>query len=181
MENEDKNYIEERSRTLAFLLRHDKTYAFLEHGYRDVHDLVANHGFTKEKLCEIVATDDKGRFEFFNEQQLLVRARYGHSVNVDVELPEAVPPAVLYHGTAKRFVESIQQQGILKKSRLYVHLSANVEEAIKVGKRHGEPTVLEIDARRMSDDGIKFLVSRNGVWMTDFVDAKYIVGNKKLQ
>ena len=175
MENEDKQYLKKRSRTLARLLRHDKTYAFLEHGYREVNDLVANHGFTKEELCEIVATDDKGRYEFFDEQQLLVRARYGHSVNVDVELPEAVPPAVLYHGTAKRFVESIQQQGILKKSRLYVHLSATVDEAIKVGKRHGEPVVLEIDTGRMSKDGIKFLVSRNGVWMTEFVDVKYIL------
>ena len=58
--------------------------------------------------------------------------------------------------------------------RLYVHLSESVEEAVKVGKRHGEPVVLEIDARRMSEDGIRFLVSRNGVWMTEFVDAKYI-------
>lgn len=60
-------------------------------------------------------------------------------------------------------------------SRLYVHLSATVDEAIKVGKRHGEPVVLEIDARRMSEDGIRSLVSRNGVWMTEFVDAKYII------
>lgn len=180
MENKDRKYIEEKSKTLAFLLRHDKTYAFLEHGYRDVNDLVANHGFTKEELCEIVATDDKGRYEFFDEQQLLVRARYGHSVNVDVELLEAVPPSVLYHGTAKRFVESIQQQGILKMSRLYVHLSATVEEAIKVGKRHGEPVVLEIDARRMSEDGIKFFRSRNGVWMTKFVDAKYSTNWKRI-
>ena len=175
MGNEDKKQIEEKSKTLAFLLRHDKTYAFLEHGYRDVNDLVTNHGFTKEELCEIVTTDDKGRYEFFDEQQLLVRARYGHSVPVDVELQEAVPPAFLYHGTAKRFVESIQQQGILKMSRLYVHLSATVEEAIKVGQRHGEPVVLKINARRMSEDGIRFLVSRNGVWMTEFVDAKYIL------
>ncbi len=163
-----------KGKTLAFLLRHDKSYAFLEHGYRDVNDLVVNHGFTKEELYEIVAMDDKGRYEFYDAKQLLIRARYGHSVKVDVELPEVVPPAILYHGTAKRFVESIQQQGILKMSRLYVHLSATVEEAVKVGKRHGEPVVLEIDARKMSEDGIKFFCSRNGVWMTEFVDAKYI-------
>ena len=176
MENEDKQYLKKRSRTLARLLRHDKTYAFLEHGYRDVHDLVANHGFTKEELREIVATDDKGRFEYFDEKQMLIRARYGHSVEVDVELLEEVPPAVLYHGTAKRFVDSIRQRGILKMERLYVHLSATVEEALKVGKRHGEPIVLEIDTGRMSEDGIKFYRSRNGIWMTEFVDAKYING-----
>ena len=174
MENEDKNYIEERSRTLAFLLRHDKTYAFLEHGYRDVHDLVANHVFTREELQEIVDKDGKGRYEFSDEKRLFIRARYGHSVNVDVELQEATPPEVLYHGTAKRFLDSIMGQGILKMHRLYVHLSESVEEAVKVGKRHGEPVVLEIDARRMSEDGIRFLVSRNGVWLTEFVDAKYI-------
>ena len=174
MENEDKNYIEERSRTLAFLLRHDKTYAFLEHGCRDVHDLAANHGFTREELQEIVDKDCKGRYEFSDEKRLFIRARYGHSVNVDVELQEATPPEVLYHGTAKRFLDSIMGQGILKMHRLYVHLSESVEEAVKVGKRHGEPVVLEIDARRMSEDGIRFLVSRNGVWLTEFVDAKYI-------
>ena len=163
-----------RGKKLSYLLRHDKSYAFDEHGWREVSDLVANHGFTMEELREIVANNNKQRYEF-SEDMTRIRARQGHSIQVDVELPEATPPDLLYHGTAKAFVESIMSQGILKGNRLYVHLSTTIGMATKVGERHGEPAVLAIDAKRMHEDGIKFFLSRNGVWLTEFVDAKYII------
>ena len=103
-----------------------------------------------------------------------IRARQGHSIHVDMELEETFPPDVLYHGTAKEYADSIMKQGILKGHRLYVHLSTTIEVATKVGQRHGEPVVLAIDAKQMSEDGNKFFLSRNGVWLTEFVDAKYI-------
>ena len=164
-----------RSKKLSYLLRHDMSYAFGEHGWREVSDLVANHGFTMEELREIVATNNKQRYEF-SEDMTRIRARQGHSIQVDVELAEATPPDLLYHGTAKAFVKSIMSQGILKGKRLYVHLSTTIDMATKVGERHGEPAVLVIDAKRMHEDEIKFFLSRNGVWLTDFVDAKYIIG-----
>lgn len=162
-----------QEKCLAYLLRHDKNYAFDEHGWREVRDLVECHGFSCEELEYIVANSSKQRFEF-SEDKLLIRARQGHSVKVDVELEEAVPPEYLYHGTAKGFVDSILKLGILKGKRLYVHLSSTVEMAMKVGARHGEPVVLTINAKRMSEDGIRFLLSHNGVWLTEFVDARYI-------
>ena len=165
----------QRGKKLSYLLRHDKTYAFDEHGWREVSDLVANHGFTMEELREIVATNNKQRYEF-SEDMTRIRARQGHSIQVDVELEESIPPDILYHGTAKRFADSILKRGILKGHRLYVHLSTTVEMAKKVGQRHGEPVVLAIDAKRMSEDGNKFFLSRNGVWLTEFVDANYIIG-----
>lgn len=167
-----------RSKKLSYLLRHDKSYAFDEHGWREVSDLVANHGFTLEELREIVATNNKQRYEF-SEDMTRIRARQGHSIQVDVELAEAAPPDILYHGTAKAFVKSIMSQGILNGKRLYVHLSTTIDMATKVGERHGEPVVLVIDAKRMSEDGNKFFLSRNGVWLTEFVEAKYIVGFEK--
>ena len=164
-----------RGKKLSYLLRHDKSYTFGEHGWRAVSDLVANHGFTMEELREIVATNNKQRYEF-SEDMTSIRARQGHSIQVDVELAEATPPDMLYHGTAKAFVESIMSQGIQKGKRLYVHLSSTIEATTKVGARHGEPVVLCIDAKRMHEDGIKFFLSRNGVWLTEFVDAQYIIG-----
>lgn len=164
-----------KEKRLAFLLRHDRDYAFDEHGWRRVDDLVSNHGFTLEELQYIVNNSNKQRFEFSNDMTR-IRARQGHSVYVDVELAEATPPDVLYHGTAKDFVGSIMKQGILKGKRLYVHLSTTVEMATKVGERHGEAVVLAIDAKQMSEEGLKFFLSRNGVWLTEFVDAKYIIG-----
>ena len=59
--------------------------------------------------------------------------------------------------------------------RLYVQISTAIETATKVGQRHGELVVLAIDAKRMREDGNKFFLSRNGVWLTEFVDAKYII------
>ena len=179
MKNEDTQLIN-RSKKLSYLLRHDKNYAFDEHGWREVSDLVANHGFTVEELREIVATNNKQRYEFSGDMTR-IRARQGHSIQVDVELEEAIPPDVLYHGTAREFVDSIMKQGVLKGKRLYVHLSTTIDMATKVGERHGEPVVLTIDAKRMSEDGIRFFLSRNGVWLTEFVDAKYIVGNISLK
>lgn len=174
MDNHASHFIK-RGKKLSYLLRHDKSYAFDEHGWREVNDLVANHGFTMEELREIVATNNKQRYEF-SEDMTRIRARQGHSIQVDAELSEATPPDMLYHGTAKAFVKSIMSQGIQKGNRLYVHLSTTIDVATKVGERHGEPAVLAIDAKRMHEDEIKFFLSRNGVWLTEFVDAKYIIG-----
>lgn len=74
---------------LSYLLRHDTSYAFDEHGWRKVSDLVANHGFTMEEMREIVTTNNKQRYEF-SEDMTRIRARQGHTIQVDVELAEAI-------------------------------------------------------------------------------------------
>lgn len=144
----DRQLIQSGKR-LAFLLRHDRNYPFDAHGWREVSDLMKNHGYTMEELEEIVATNNKQRYEF-SENNCRIRARQGHSIHVDVELDEKMPPDTLYHGTAKAFLDSIMEKGIVKGNRLYVHLSSTKETATNVGKRHGEPVVLAIDAKRMS-------------------------------
>lgn len=170
-----KNLYAFKGKLLAFLLRHDKMYDFDQHGWRKVSDLTENHGFTVSELEEIVEKDNKNRYEFSDDKSS-IRARQGHSISVDVELEEKTPPDVLYHGTASRFISSIMDQGIMKMTRLYVHLSPTFETAVNVGKRHGSPAVLTIDSKKMASDGCKFYLSRNGVWLTDFVDVKYING-----
>ena len=168
----NKNLIS-RGKRLAFLLRHDKNYQFDEHGWREISDLITSHGYTMDELKEIVETNNKQRYEF-SEDMTRIRARQGHSVLVDVELEEKLPPDVLYHGTGEQSLASIQKQGINKGNRLYVHLSETSETAVNVGKRHGKPVVLVIDAKRMAEDGHRFYLSRNGVWLTDYVDVKYL-------
>ena len=71
-------------------------------------------------------------------------------------------------------MDSIMRQGILKGKRLYVRLSETVETATNVGKRQGTQVNPSIDAKRMHEDGKTFFLSRNGVWLTDYVDVKYI-------
>lgn len=162
-----------KSRKLAFLLRHDRNYAFDEHGWREVSDLLEYHGFTIDELHEIVKTNNKQRFEF-SDNKKLIRARQGHSIAVDVELEKKLPPDTLYHGTSVESIESIISFGIVSRTRLHVHLSAQIETAINVGKRHGTPVVFMVDAKRMSEDGIVFYQSRNGVWLTSNVPSKYL-------
>lgn len=163
-----------KGKHLSFLLRHDTEYKFDEHGYREVSDLVKNHGYTKQELEEIVDTNDKKRYEF-NTNHTKIRARQGHSIPINVDLQEATPPEYLYHGTATRFLSSIYSDGIKKMSRNYVQLSENIETATEVGKRHGEPVILKIDTELMKDDGVKFYLSNNNVWLTDYVDSHYII------
>ena len=169
--------LDELSKRLAFLLRHDKSgYEKGKidiNGWRSVKEL-CSQGFTEENLNEIVKTDTKGRYEF-SEDNSMIRAVQGHSIPVNVNLVESQPPDILYHGTSSRFLDSILSEGIKSGSRIYVHLSKNIETAINVGKRHGGKTVvLEVESGKMYKDGIKFFISKNGVWLVDYVLPEYI-------
>ena len=150
-----------------------------EHGWAEVQDLIAgvraagHPDFDMAVLEEIVETNNKKRYSFSDDKQL-IRANQGHSIPVDVELPVTSPPATLWHGTADRFVPSIMEQGIRSMNRLYVHLSPDMETALKVGRRHGKPVILRIDSKQMEADGAVFYLSVNGVWLTKEVPAKYI-------
>lgn len=166
--------LEKKGKHLSFLLRHDTEYQFDEHGYREVSDLVKNHGYTKNELDEIVETNDKKRYEF-NSNKTKIRARQGHSIPINVDLKETTPPDVLYHGTATKSLSSIYANGIEKRSRNYVHLSGDRETAIKVGTRHGQAAILVVNTKKMFEDGIKFYLSNNNVWLTDYVAPNYII------
>ncbi len=166
---------------LSLVLRHDPDAAGISldgHGWADTQELIAGVNASGRKLDmemleEIVRTDEKGRYSF-NEDKTLIRANQGHSIPVDVELKQAVPPEKLYHGTASRFMDSIKGQGLKPMSRLYVHLSKDYSTAVKVGSRHGQPMVLEVDAGRMARDGGVFYLSENGVWLTGYVKPEYL-------
>ena len=95
-------------------------------------------------------------------------------MSVDVELTQMEPPPILYHGTGEKYADSIDRQGLIPKTRLYVHLSADTETARKVGIRHGKPVIYRVDCQRMAADGFVFYRSVNGVWLTREVPPKYL-------
>ena len=128
---------------------------------------------SRDELNEVVAHNDKQRFAF-DETGTHIRANQGHSVAVDLELESVSPPDVLYHGTAQRFAEAIRREGLKKMSRHHVHLSPDVETALKVGKRHGTPVVFKVDALRMHQAGHMFYRSANGVWLVERVPPEYL-------
>ena len=148
-----------------------------EHGWADVSELISGisktRPFDMKMLEEIVRTDSKQRYSF-NKDKTLIRANQGHSISVDVELEKKTPPEFLYHGTGEKFVSSIDKEGLLSKSRLYVHLSKDTDTAVKVGSRHGKPVVYRVAVGKMADDGYEFFLSVNGVWLTKAVPAEYL-------
>ena len=103
-----------------------------------------------------------------------MRASHGHSLAVDLALTPQAPPAVLFHGTATRFLETILTEGIKTGSRHHVHLSAAYDTAITVGRRHGTPVALAIRAHAMHHAGRTFCHVDNGVWLTDQVPVAFI-------
>lgn len=124
-------------------------------------------------LEKIVRTGNKQRYSF-NEDKTLIRANQGHSIDVNVELQKKEPPKVLYHGTGKKYISFIDKIGLLPKSRLYVHLSADEDTAITVGKRHGKPIVYEVLSHKMYRDGYEFYQSVKGIWLTKNVPIQYL-------
>jgi putative RNA 2'-phosphotransferase len=169
------------SKFLSLILRHEPERVGLElgdAGWVGVDELlkaVNSHGvsLTLDDLKHIVATSDKKRFAF-SDDGLRIRASQGHSVEVDLQYPPQMPPELLYHGTATRFLHAIRQHGLQKMQRHDVHLSAETRVTLQVAGRHGKPMLLTIRAGDMHRAGFVFRCSANGVWLVDHVPPQFI-------
>jgi putative RNA 2'-phosphotransferase len=129
--------------------------------------------FTQAQLEQIVREDTKGRYSF-NADMSKLRALQGHSIpKVKINYEKRIPPVTLYHGTDERGFLGIQKTGIQRMKRHAVHLTDDLETASSVGMRHGSEIIIAIDTRDMVKEGIKFELSGNGVWLTQYVDIKY--------
>ena len=175
------NRLESTSKFLSYVLRHQPDAIGLkldEEGWADLSELIrlANadgRNLSLELIEEVVATNDKKRFAF-SDNGSRIRASQGHSVAIELGLKPVPPPNVLYHGTATRFLDSIKEKGLIAGSRQHVHLSADRNKATDVGRRHGEPVVLIVEAINMHGCGHEFFISENGVWLTLCVPVKFL-------
>lgn len=168
------------SKYISYILRHNPDDIGIKadiYGYVSVEELInkskEKYIFTLEDLIQVVKNSDKKRFEF-NEDNTRIKARQGHSYEVDLEVTSQAPLAVLYHGTANQNVESILKNGINSMNRQYVHLSSDIKTAYNVGQRHGKVIIFKIDAESMHKDGYIFYLTKNNVWLTKYISTKYI-------
>jgi putative RNA 2'-phosphotransferase len=168
-------------RTLSRILRHSPQEAGLTlgpGGWVRVDDLLKGLRslglrLRREDIERIVAENDKSRFTLSEDVQR-IRAAQGHSVAVDLQLAPAVPPPVLYHGTARSSLEAILVQGLKPGRRQHVHLSQDLETVARVGARHGKPVVLRVDTAALYAEGQLFWHTDNGVWLTDAVPPHHL-------
>lgn len=170
------------SKKMSYALRHnpDKYGIKLdEYGYTDLNHFIdamnrVHHfepALTREKIEEVISNSSKQRFEIRNGK---ICALYGHSIPGIIKHREAIPPAVLYHGTAHRFMPSIEKLGLLPMQRQFVHLSTDIPMAKEVGSRHdNNPVILKIDTVAARKAGIKFYVGNDEVWLCDELPAKF--------
>lgn len=171
------------SKTISYALRHNPAEFGLtldSEGWVNCDEFIAalaKHNqpvyLTKADITAIIAGSDKKRFEILDGK---IRATYGHSTAEKIKFEPSVPPKILFHGTARRFVSSIEQEGLKPMNRQYVHLSSDLDTAMLVGKRHdSKPVIFEVQARQMYKDGVVFYHSGNdGTWMCEAVNPKYI-------
>lgn len=169
------------SKFLSLVLRHRPDsigLALDEQGWVDIGELInasAKHGrkLDLDLILRVVHENDKQRFALCPEARR-IRANQGHSVPVELQLEPTKPPDILYHGTVAPFLDSIRASGLIRGVRQHVHLAADIGTATIVGKRRGEPVILEIAAGRMHANGLPFYLSQNGVWLTDHVPPEYL-------
>ncbi|MBE5894162.1 MAG: RNA 2'-phosphotransferase [Lachnospiraceae bacterium] len=176
------NKLENLSKEISYALRHapwEYELEMDEEGWVPVEQLLdALHRNEKwvnigeADLKEMIEKSEKKRHELVNGK---IRAFYGHSIPMKILKEEKMPPDVLYHGTARRFLESINENGLLPQSRQYVHLSQDIETAENVGRRHDDkPCILVIDAKKAWDDGVRFYLGNQKVWLADTIPSRYI-------
>ena len=171
------------SKFLSYVLRHNPESIDLQvddNGWASVEELIRKgrrdgRKISRELIQDVMKSGSKQRF-MLSEDRRYIRAGYGHSIEVDLQLRPQTPPRKLYHGTAKDHVESILERGLQPGSRNFVHLSADRSDARQVGSRHGTPVILTLRAARMHDEGFEFYQSETepGIWLTASVPPVYI-------
>lgn len=169
------------SKLLSLVLRHRPETIGITldaAGWVEVDDLLsrlpqAGVSMTRAQLEHIVNTNDKKRF-VLSEGGDRIRANQGHSLPVDLGLKPRQPPDLLFHGTARKSLASIMREGLKRGRRQHVHLHTDRRLAEIVGRRHGDPVLLQITAGRMWSDGHVFFRSENSVWLTEAVPIRYL-------
>lgn len=172
------------SKLMTYILRHrpDEFGLVLdEDGFVSLKELV--QAIAEEKgwsyvrrshIMEVASTTERERFEIQDEK---IRAIYGHSLPHRIHYETAAPPTILYHGTRRKSYQHILQRGLDPMGRSYVHLTTSPELAMRIGRRRDpQPVLLEIQARRASEEGITFYLVNPLIYLVNHIPSSYING-----
>jgi len=151
-----KMSIEELVKAIKTKWRHAELYQWLE----------------PKHIYAIVALDPKGRFEIRENK---IRARYGHSVKVNIRYRKTPIPRILYHGTGKVVLPKILEEGLKPMKRLKVHLTEKFEDAIENAlRKYRDIVVLEVDVKKLEAKGLTVYKAGKNVYVVDYVPPEAI-------
>jgi putative RNA 2'-phosphotransferase len=170
------------SKMMSLILRHESErfgVTLDAEGYTPLRDLLEairreRPGVTEADIRTVVETVEpqKQRYAIVGDD---IRANYGHSLDGKIRHAPAVPPDVLFHGTAEAAIAAILAAGLQPMRRQYVHLTVDRALALKVGGRHGRPRLIQVDARRAHAEGVVFYPANRSFWLADAVPAGFLV------
>lgn len=175
-------------KTTAGLLRHfaekyglevdQRGWVDLEHYVKALRNRQKRfHWLRRYHMDALVATDTKGRYQMEGNH---IRATYGHSIEVDLDLPTEDIPDELYIPTTEKEAELLLEGGIKPSDRTYVHLSEEYDSAVGAGVvRTENPVILKVDAKKAVDSGEIIMKAGDGVYITKRVDPKYLERNER--
>lgn len=87
-------------------------------GWANVAELIektVDFNLSKE-FIDVVETNEKQRFKL-SDDKLKIRSNQGHTIDVDLNLCAKQPPHFLLHGTAERFMGTIENEGLCKQKK----------------------------------------------------------------
>jgi putative RNA 2'-phosphotransferase len=170
-------------RVLTGILRHFPDRYGLEmepHGWVSLPSIVraisqkhpAYHWLRVAHLVAIAETDAKGRYEVRDDR---IRATYGHTVEVDLDLPTENIPEFLYFPVTQEEAAIVLEVGLKPSDRKRVHLSKTAEDARAAGSvRTPDPVILEVDTHKAQGGGLVIMRAGKTVYLVDQVPALYL-------
>jgi len=125
----------------------------------------------KRLVLALVQSDPKERYEIREGE---IRAKYGHSVDVDLDYP-LNKLSDLYYGANEEEADRILEVGLKSASQRYVHLSTTPEKAWHVGTfRTNSPQVIRVDAQAAQRAGVKMMTVSGYIVISENVPPEYL-------
>ncbi len=127
----------------------------------------------------LIETDPKGRYQY---QDGKIRATYGHSRDVDLDLPTEGIPDVLFYPTTAEETHLLLEAGLRPSDRKMVHLSSTYEAAMEAGRvRTQSPVILEIDVRGAREGGAVVMKAGKTVYTTKEIAGEFLKRSTRVE
>ncbi|HEV8595067.1 MAG TPA: RNA 2'-phosphotransferase [Thermoplasmata archaeon] len=186
----DDQEVEMLGRTMAGVLRHfPERYDLTmdKNGWIDLRDFIAGVQSRNRRLrflkphhvVGLIETDPKGRYQFSDGK---IRATYGHTLDLELDLPTENIPDVLFYPCAEEEFTILTEAGLKPADRKMVHLSRTYEAALEAGRvKIPSPVILEIDAKAARSDGVVIMKAGKTVYLTREVPARFLHRGERVE